>query len=77
MSIKEEIIEKSINFNESGEKDTSDLKKEEISKDRRRFLGRLQRKYRLMIIFLVCLSLILLFMMFPVLIVVFTQNIGG
>ena len=77
MSIKEEIIEKSINFNDSGEKDTSDLKKEEIGQDRRRFLGRLQRKYRLMIYFIVCLSLILLFMMFPVLIVVFTLNTGG
>lgn len=77
MSVKEEIIEKVITFNEAEEIDTAVLEKEETEQDRSRFLGRLQRKYRLMIIFLVCLSLILLFMMFPILIIVFTQNIGG
>jgi hypothetical protein len=76
MSVKEETSEKKINFNEPGEKDTS-VSEEEVNHNRRRFLGRLKRKYRLMIIFIVCLSLILLIMMFPVLIVIFTQNIGG
>ncbi|MFX0023989.1 MAG: hypothetical protein ACFE9S_16805 [Candidatus Hermodarchaeota archaeon] len=77
MGVKEDIIEKIIIFNESEEKNTSELEKEDIEQDRRRFLGRLPRKYRLTIVFLVCLSIILLIMMFPVLILIFTQNIGG
>ncbi len=77
MSVKEDDIENVININELVEDDTSELKQEVIKQDGRRFLGRLPRKYRLVIVFIICLSTILLIMMFPVLIVMFTQNLGG
>ena len=71
MSGKEEIDEKS---KDPKENDKSTLEIGEIEQDQKRFFGRIKRKYRLMLIFLVCLSLILLFMVFPVVIVVFIQN---
>ncbi len=74
MSGKEEIDEKIIKSKDPKENDKSTLEIGEIEQDQKRFFGRIKRKYRLMLIFLVCLSLILLFMVFPVVIVVFIQN---
>ncbi len=74
MSVKEEIIEKIINFEDLEEKNTINLATEESKQDQKKFLDRIKRKYRIMLIFLVCLSLILLIMIFPVIIVVFIQN---
>ena len=74
MSGKEEIDEKIIKSKDPKENDKSTLEIGEIEQDQKRFFGRIKRKYRLMLIFLVCLSLILLVMVFPVVIVVFIQN---
>ena len=70
MSVKKEIIKKVMvmeNPEEIGEDDIND--------DKRKVLGRIKRKYRIIVIFGFFLILILLFMMFPVLIALIWQNL--
>jgi hypothetical protein len=68
MSIKKEIIEKvMVMRNPEGTVDNKD-------KEKKRFLGRLKRKYRLMIIYVFLLSLIIIFMVLPMVIAVIMQN---
>ena len=71
MSVKEEIIEKVMIQKESEKQNTGD----NVDNEKKKLLGRVRRKYRLMIIFGFFLALILIFMIFPMLIAVFLQNI--
>ena len=71
MSVKGEIIEK-VMIQEDSEK-LNPENKEDFEK--KKFLGKVKRKYRLLIIFVFFLALILVFMMFPMLIAVILQNI--
>ena len=75
MRAKEQIIEKIIEFKVPIEKNTKISDIEVNEKDTKRFLGGIKRKYRLMIIFFVFLQVILLFMVFPVIIIVFLHNL--
>ncbi len=77
MSIKEEIIEKTIIL--------GDLKENEIigkydkveDQNKQKFFKKLKRKYRLMLLFLFCFSLILIFMLFPMVIGAFVKGLWG
>jgi len=71
MSVKEEIIEKVMIYEDSEEQNIEN----DFTDEKKKLLGKVKRKYRLMIIFVFFLSLILIFMIFPMLIAVFLQNI--
>jgi len=71
MSVKKEIIEKVMIQEDTEEKNI----KNDVTNEKKKLLGKVKRKYRLMIIFVFFLALILIFMIFPMLIAVFLQNI--
>ena len=70
MSVKEEIIKKVIIMENPKEQRENDA-----DNDKNKFLGRLKRKYRLMIIFVFFLLLILIFMISPMIIAIILQNL--
>ena len=70
MSVEEEIIDKVIVIGDPKEKE----RRQKIKNEEKKFLGRLKRKYRLMLIFTFGLFLILIFMILPMLIAVILQN---
>ena len=67
MSRKEEIIEKVMVL-----RNPEEIKP--LDREKKRFLGRLNRKYRLMIIYVYLLFLIVMFMVLPMVIAVIFQN---
>jgi hypothetical protein len=69
MRAKEEIIKKVMAM----EHPENQRSENNISNDKTKFFGRLKRRYRLMIIFVVSLSLILIFMILPIIIAGFLQ----
>ena len=75
MSIKEEKIEKTIVLRDLKEKKIIGKYDKVEDQNKPRFFKKLKRKYRLMLVFLFCLSLILIFMILPMVIGAFIQGI--
>ncbi len=75
MSIKEEIIEKTIIVKDFTENDKR--KSDTVDKKEKKgwFFKRLKRKYRILITILFCLSFILIFMLLPMVIAAITQGV--
>ncbi|MFX1389837.1 MAG: hypothetical protein ACFE9Z_07250 [Promethearchaeota archaeon] len=67
MHAKEELIEK-ITVSNKSEKQSEEIN---IKNEKKKGLGKLKRKYQIMIIFIVFLSLIVGFMILPVIIAVY------
>ncbi|MFX1380489.1 MAG: hypothetical protein ACFFA4_15495 [Promethearchaeota archaeon] len=66
MSVKEELTEEIMIYTDSKRVEDNNKKK---------VLGNLKRKYRLILIYLLCFSLILLLMILPVVIIALSQSL--
>lgn len=71
MSVKEEILEKVMIQEDSEAQNVEN----EVDNEKKKLLVKVKRRYRLTIIFVFFLALILIFMIFPMLIAVFLQNL--
>ncbi|MEE9379205.1 MAG: hypothetical protein V3V33_14365 [Candidatus Lokiarchaeia archaeon] len=75
MSAKKEVIDKTIimnHLNENGKR-IAKMKEEDYSK--KRYFKKIKRKYRLILAFLFFFSMILIFMILPVVIAALTQGL--
>ncbi len=75
MSIKEEIIDKTIVLRDFKQNEMIGKNNKVEDEKKPRFFKKLKRKYRLMLAFLFFLSLILIFMILPMVIGAFVQGI--
>jgi maltodextrin utilization protein YvdJ len=77
MSVKEEIIEKAMLIRDSRKDRKRYVKIKEDADTEKGVSKKLKRKYRTMLTLLLFLSIILIFMILPMVIAAFTQNLGG
>ena len=77
MSVKEEIIDKTIIIQDLKDKGHNTIKLLEEDESEKRFFRKIKRKYRLMLAFLFFLSIILIFMILPMVIGAITQGLWG
>jgi len=75
MNVKEEIIEKAIIIKDFKETGGIDLKSKENDDIEKGLFKKLKRKYKIILAFLFFLSIILIFMILPMVIAAITQGL--
>ena len=75
MSVKEEIIDRTIVIKDLKENGINGKEQKLEDENEPRFFKKLKRKYRLMLTFLFFLSIILIFMILPMVIAAITQDV--
>ena len=75
MSAREEIIEKTMILQDLEDKEQNPTKILEEHESEKRFFRKIKRKYRLMLAFLFFLSIILIFMILPMVIGAIAQGL--